>query len=192
MDSGFFAALPAFFLAAAALGLAVPAMDSALRREDGERLFWVGLTGGLTAVAAIAWAGLAAAGAGAVVGLLVLAGSAGAWYWLGRRQRARLSARARKLRDRRMAALHGRREAVLLEWSAYELDPWKAVEYPGLGDVREKETSLLARASRGALAAQEEAQASDDEEALARYGTAVQELESAWEKAREAARRRAG
>lgn len=193
MDGSLFAALPALLLAAATVGLTAPALDSALRREDGERLFWVGLTGGLAAVAAIAWAGLAATGAAAVTGILVLGGAAGSWYWLARRQRARKLARARKLRNRRLDSLRKRREAVLLEWSSYELDPWKGAEYPGLADVREKETSLLARASREAQAAQEAA--SDDaadEDAVNRYGSAVQELESAWEQALEAARRRAG
>ena len=191
MDGSLFAALPALLLAAAAVGLTAPALDSALRREDGERLFWVGLTGGLAAVAAIAWAGLAAAGAAAVTGILVLAGAAGSWYWLAQRQRARKLARARKLRNRRLDSVRKRREAVLLEWGSYELDPWKGVEFPGLTDVREKETSLLARAAREALSAHEAAQAGDDEE-VARYGSAVSELEAAWERARTAARKRAG
>lgn len=68
MDSGFLAGLPALLLAAAAIGLTAPGLDSALRREDGERLFWVSLTGGLAVVAAIAWASLAAPGAGGRVG----------------------------------------------------------------------------------------------------------------------------
>ncbi|MER2133732.1 MAG: hypothetical protein ABS910_03530 [Arthrobacter sp.] len=191
MDAGFLAALPALLLAAAAVGLTAPALDSALRREDGERIFWVGLTGGLAVVAAIAWAGLAAPGSAAVVGVLALGGSAGAWYWLARRDRARKRARLDKLRRRRIQALAQRREAVLLEWGCYELDPWKGVEFPGLTDVREKETSLLARAAREALSAHEAAQAGGDE-AVARYGSAVSELEAAWERARAAARKRAG
>ena len=191
MDAGFLAALPALLLAAAAVGLTAPALDAALRREDGERAFWTGLTGGLAVVAAIAWAGLAAPGAAAVVGVLALGGSAGAWYWLVRRDRARKRARLDKLRRRRVQALARRREAVLLEWGSYELDPWKGVEFPGLTDVREKETSLLARAAREALSAHEAAQAGDDED-VARYGSAVSELEAAWERARTAARKRAG
>lgn len=193
MDSGFLEALPALLLAAAAVGFTAPALDWALRREDGERLFWVGLTGGLAVVAAIAWAGLAAPGAAAAAGLLALGGSAGAWYWLARRHRARKRARIHKLRRRRLESLARRREAILLEWGSYELDPWKGAEFPGLTDVREKETSLLARAAREALAAQEAAQAeAGGEEAMERYGTAVGELEAAWERARDAARRRAG
>lgn len=193
MDSGFLAGLPALLLAAAAIGLTAPAIDSALRREDGERLFWVSLTGGLAVVAAIAWAGLAAPGAGAVVGLLALGGSAGAWYWVDRRHRARKRARVERLRRRRLETLASRREAVLLEWGSYELDPWKGVEYPGLTDVREKETSQLARAAREAAAAHEAAGAGDaGDSALERYGNAVAELETAWERARDAAKRRAG
>ena len=191
MDSVFWAALPALLLAAAALGVAVPALDAALRREDGERIFWIGLTGGLAVVAAIAWAGLAAPGAAAAVGVLALGGSAGAGYWLARRHRARKRARLEKLRRRRIQALDQRREAILLEWGSLELDPWKGLEYPGLTDVRERETSLLARAAREARSAHEAAQ-SGDEEAAERYGSAVDELESAWERARAAARRRAG
>ena len=193
MDSGFMAAVPALLLAAAAVGLTTPALDTALRREDGERLFWVGLTGGLAVVAAIAWAGLAAPGAAAVVGALSLGGSVGAWCWLARRDRARKRARLEKLRRRRIQALAQRREAVLLEWGSYELDPWKGAELPGLTDVREKETSLLARAAREALSAHEAAQsAAGDDDAVARYGSAVTELEAAWERARTAARKRAG
>lgn len=196
MDSGFLAALPALLLAAAAVGLTAPALDSALRREDGERLFWVGLTGGLAVVAAIAWAGLTAPGAAAVVGVLALGGSAGVWYWLSRRHRARKRARLQKLRRRRIQALARRREAVLLEWGSYELDPWKGVEFPGLTDVRERETGLLARAAREALSAHEAAHSAaegdEGDEAVERYGGAVGELEAAWERARTAARKRAG
>ena len=193
MDSGFLAALPALLLAAAAVGLTAPALDSALRRDDGERLFWVGLTGGLAVVAAIAWAGLTAPGAAAVVGVLALGGSAGAWYWVARRHRARKRARVEKLRRRSLQSLARRREAVLLEWGSYELDPWKGAEFPGLTDVREKETSQLARAAREATEAHEAA-GSDaaDDAAVERYGSAVGDLEAAWERAREAARRRAG
>lgn len=193
MDSGFLAALPALLLAAAAVGLTAPALDSALRREDGERLFWVGLTGGLAVVAAIAWAGLAGPGAAAVVAAVALGGSAAAWHWVARRSRARKRARLEKLRSRRLESLSRRREAVLLEWGSYELDPWKGVDFPGLTDVRQRETSLLARAAREAAAAGQAAESpSGGEEALARYGMAVGELEAAWERARTAARKRAG
>ncbi|MBF4994696.1 hypothetical protein ITX31_11300 [Arthrobacter gandavensis] len=192
MDPGFPAGLPALLLAAAAMGLCAPALDTALRRQDGERLFWVGLTGGLTVVAAIAWAGLAAPGAGAVVGLLALCGSAGVWYWVDRRHRARKRARVEKIRRRRIDSLARRREAILLEWGSYELDPWKGAEFPGLTDVREKETSQLARAAREAMAAHEAAGSVEaDDAAVDRYGSAVDELEAAWERARDAARRRA-
>jgi len=193
MDGGLLAAIPAILLAAAAVLFTAPALDSALRRDDGERLFWVGFTGLLTAVLAVAWAGLAGTGAAAVTGLGLLAGSAGAWIWLRRRQRARKLARAEKAHSKQLNSLEQRRESVLREWSSYELDPWKGVDYPGLGDVREKATSRLARAARDALAAKEEAQFRPlDAAALGAYAAAVDHLEEAWEAARLAARRRAG
>ena len=192
-DGGFFAAIPAILLAAAAVLFTAPALDAALRRDDGERLFWVGFTGVLTGVLAVAWAGLAGAVAAAVTGLGLLAGSAGAWIWLRRRHRVRKLARAEAARRRQISSLEQRRESVLRQWSSYELDPWKGMEYPGLGDVREAETSRLARAARDALAAKEAALSqSRDSAALGSYAAAVDHLEKAWEAARHAARRRAG
>ncbi|MBD8042286.1 hypothetical protein H9638_00520 [Arthrobacter sp. Sa2BUA2] len=193
VDGSLLAAIPAILLAAAAVLFTAPALDAALRRDDGERLFWVGFTGLLTGILAVAWAGLAGTGAAAATGLLLVAGSAGAWIWLRRRHRARKQARAERIWAKRLHGLDRRREAILREWSSYELDPWKGVEYPGLGDVREAETSRLARASRDALAAQEAARVpSQETAALSTYAAAVDRLEEAWEAARHAARRRAG
>lgn len=193
MDNGFLAAFPALLLAAAAVLLGVPAMDSALRRGDGERLFWIGLTGVLTAVAAVAWAGVSGPGAAAVTGLAVMAGSAAGGLWLRRRHVRRLAARRRKLRKTRIQALAQRRQAVLLDWSSYELDPWKGSEYPGISDVREVETSRLARAAAAAEAAQAAAESEPgNDEAVQLCASAVDQLEEAWEEARAAARRRAG
>ena len=193
VDGSLLAAIPAILLAAAAVLFTAPALDAALRRDDGERLFWVGFTGLLTGILAVAWAGLAGTGAAAVTGLVLVAGSAAASIWLRRRHRARKLARAERIWAKRLHGLDLRREAVLREWSSYELDPWKGVEYPGLGDVREAETSRLARASRDALTAQEAAQSpSREPAALGTYAAAVDRLEEAWEAARHAARRRAG
>lgn len=193
VDGSFLAAIPAILLAAAAVLVTAPAMDAALRRGDGERLFWVGFTGLLTGVLAVAWAGLAVTGAAAIAGIGLLAGCAGAWIWLRRRHRGRQRALAEKAWSKRCRALDQRREEVLREWSSYELDPWKGIEYPGLGDVREVETSRLARAARVALAAHEEARSpSQDPAVLGAYSAAVDNLEEAWEAARHAARRRAG
>ena len=193
LDGSFLAAIPAILLAVAAVLVSVPALDTALRRDDGERLFWVGFTGLLTGILAVAWAGMAGTGAAAATGLVLVAGSAAAWIWLRRRHRARKQARAERIFAKRLHSLDRRREAVLREWSSYELDPWKGLEYPGLGDVRQAETSRLARASRDALTAQEAAQApSREASALGTYAAAVDRLEEAWEAARHAARRRAG
>lgn len=194
MDSSFVAALPALLLAAAAVLLAPPAMDAALRKDDGERLFWFGLSGMLTAVAAVAWAGLTSPAAAAVTGLCVLAGSAAAGLWLRKRQRDRRHARIQRLRTKELELLARRQEAILLEWSSYELDPWKEIEYPGIADVRISETSRLAGAVRQAEAAKQAVGMvpADDADALRRYAAAVDGLEGAWEAARSAARRRAG
>ena len=192
-DGSFLAAIPAILLAVAAVLFTAPALDAALRRDDGERLFWVGFTGLLTGILAVAWAGLAGTGAAAATGLVLVAGSAATWIWLRRRHRARKQARAERIWLKRLHGLDHRREAVLREWSSYELDPWKGIEYPGLGDVRQAETSRLARASRDALAAQEVAQSlSRETDALGAYAAAVDRLEEAWQAARHAARRRAG
>lgn len=193
MDGSFLAAIPAILLAAAVVLATPPAMDAALRRDDGERLFWTGFIGLLAGVLAVTWAGLVAAGAAAIAGIGLLAGCAGAWIWLRRRHRARRRASAERARARHLQALDQRREAVLREWSSYELDPWKGLEYPGLGDVREAETGRLARAARDALEAQDAAQYGTREPAAqGAYAAAVDRLEDAWRAARTAARRRAG
>ncbi|WAP51886.1 hypothetical protein OL239_00480 [Arthrobacter sp. ATA002] len=52
--SGFL--IPALILMAAALALTAFRVDAALDRGDGEKLFWIGFTGLLAALLAVAWA----------------------------------------------------------------------------------------------------------------------------------------
>lgn len=177
--------IPALILMAAALALTAVKVDAALDRGDGEKLFWIGFTGTLTALLAVAWAVAGNPGAGPWVGLAAVAGAAGAGYWVQVRNRRRREDRKRNERGRRIAELERRHDAVLVSWSSYELDDWKALERPGLRDTSRPETKSLMRAMKNAAALRppETAAADLDEPLLDSYGAAVSELEQAWENA---------
>lgn len=189
LDVGTGMLVPALILMAAALGLTAIGVDAALARRDSERLFWVGFTGLLTALLAVAWAAAESSAAAPWVGLLAVAVGAGAAGWVGRRERRRRAARLQAEFRGRIQALERRHDAVLLSWSAYETDAWKAVEKPGLTDLARPETKGLIRAMKAAAvlrphdgAAAEPAGARVDD-----YASAVEGLERAWKTAEETA-----
>lgn len=176
--------IPALILMAAALALTAMRVDAALERGDGERLFWISFTGLLTALLAVAWAVAGNPGARPWVGLVAVAGAAGAAGWVRVRSRRRREERLRNERGRRIAALERRHDAVLLSWSSYELDDWKALERPGLKDASRPETKSLMQAMKAAAALRPQPAVSDlAESELDSYEAAVAGLEQAWENA---------
>lgn len=188
VDAGATALVPALILLAAAVVITASRIDAALNRGDGEKLFWVGMTGLLTALLALAWAISGSPSSGPWLGAASLAGAALAVWWVRRRHQRRLAARVREERRRRISAIERRHDAVLLSWSSYELDGWKALEKPGLADAHKPETKHLIGAMRTAAALRP----ADDGGGLAEkditdYGTAVAQLEEAWEHAEDTA-----
>ena len=182
IDAGASTLLPALVLLIAALAVTAFRVDAALARGDGEKIFWVGLTGSLTALLAVAWAVAGSPGSGPWVGLAAVLGASGAAGWVRMRHRRREEARSQKARRQRMAALERRHDEVLRSWSSYELDGWKALEKPGLSDAAKPETKDLMRAmkSAAALRPREEEPGSLGDAEIREYGTAVARLEEAW------------
>lgn len=146
--------------------------------EDTERLFWVVLTGALGMVLGAVWAALVLPQLAPLAGAVLLASAGGAAWWTHRRRRALLAQRSRRLQRRRLDSLVERHELVLEQWRSYELDPFKALERPGLSDVSQPLTSSLIRAMREAEGARGRAleEASDQPS----YARAVEALETAW------------
>lgn len=167
----------ALLLAGVALAGTAVSIDSALRRGDSEQLFWGGFTGVLAVILTAVWAVSIRPADAPAVGLLVTAGAGAAGVWINRRQvRRRLAARQEAERRRRLE-LEGRHEAVLLRWSSYELDPFAALELPGIHDVRQDRTRQLVRAMKAAESARTrlvDGTGSDGE-----YEAAVRRLEEA-------------
>ncbi|MET4060621.1 hypothetical protein ABIB35_002172 [Arthrobacter sp. UYP6] len=184
-DTGAPVLIPALLLLATAMAVTAARVDAALRRGDGENLFWIALTGLLTVLLAIVWAVAGSPGSGPWVGLAAVAGTAGAGGWLRMRHRRRIQARRQAARRARIAEIEHRHDAVLLSWSSYELDAWKALEKPGLGDTSKPETKTLMRAMKAAavLRPAEELPEALDEQRIREYGAAVEGLEKAWERA---------
>lgn len=189
VEAGTTALVPALMLLAAAVIVTAARVDAALERGDGEKGFWIGLTGLLTALLAIVWAVAGSPQSGPGVGLASIAGAAGAVWWIRVRQRRRVTARRREDRRRRIAAATRRHDSVLVSWSSYELDGWKALEKPGIGNADRVESKALMRAMKAAAALRphEEGPAEMNEKEMADYETAVAGLEEAWGEAEKSA-----
>lgn len=185
VDAGSGFLIPALVLLVAALVLTAFRVDAALARNDGENLFWIGLTGLLTALLAVAWAVGGNPETGPWIGLLAVAETAGAGAWVRVRNRRRRDNRRLEEHRQRMAALQRRHDAVLLSWSSYELDDWKAVEKPGLKDPAKPETKALMRAMKAAAVLRPVGDSAGARSGadLNSYGDAVAALEKAWESA---------
>ncbi|WP_341394654.1 hypothetical protein [Arthrobacter sp. G119Y2] len=181
VDAGAGFLVTALIIMAAAFALTAFRVDAALDRGDGEKLFWIGFTGLLAALLAVAWAVAGNPGAGPWIGLAAVAGAGGAAGWVQARHRRRVQDRLRNERARAVAALERRHETVLLSWSSYELDEWKAEEKPGLKDPARPETKSLMRAMKAAAALRPlEGAAEAPEAELDKYAAAVAGLEQAW------------
>ncbi|WP_461169818.1 hypothetical protein [Arthrobacter sp. Z1-15] len=181
VDAGAGFLVTALIIMAAAFALTAFRVDAALDRGDGEKLFWIGFTGLLAALLAVAWAVAGNPGAGPWIGLAAVAGAGGAAGWVQARHRRRVQDRLRNERARAVAALERRHETVLLSWSSYELDEWKAEEKPGLKDPARPETKSLMRAMKAAAALRPlEGAAEAPGAELDKYAAAVAGLEQAW------------
>ena len=170
----------ALLLLAGALGLTAFRLDAALARRDGERIFWVGFTGFLASLLALVWAVTESPAAAPWVSAGTVAVAGGAAVWLVRRARTRREAKRAAESRQRAQPLTRRHDAVLLQWSSYELDPWKAAEKPGLLDVRRPETADFVRAMRTAGNLRPQAAEADLDADLEGYANAVAALEGAW------------
>ena len=181
-DAGAGFLVTALILMVAAVALTAFRVDAALDRGDGEKLFWIGFTGLLAALLAVAWAVAGNPGAGPWIGLAAVGTAAAAGGWVQVRHRRRMQDRMRSERAQSIAALERRHDAVLLSWSSYELDEWKAEEKPGLKDPARPETKSLMRAMKAAAALRplEGGAAALDEAELDSYAAAVAGLEQAW------------
>ena len=160
-----------------ALGGTAVTVDSALKRGDSEQLFWGGFTGVLAVILTAVWAVSLRPADAPLVGLLVTAGAVAAGGGVRRRwSRRRLAARKEAERLRRQE-LTDRHQAVLLRWSAYELDPFKALELPGIHDVQQDKTRQLVRAMKTAESARMRLE--DGSGSAPEYEAAVLRLEEA-------------
>ncbi|MBG6225140.1 hypothetical protein IWX63_001705 [Arthrobacter sp. CAN_A2] len=152
----------------------------AVSRRGGEAddPFWLAFGGAVV----IAGAGVVAGALGAAWPALAVgitsAGAAVAWTWRrhGRRRRqAEESSRAAARRD-----LQHRHEDVLRRWADYDVDPGKAIHYPGMHDPGNPAVRPLVRAVRAAGSARDAVTSSPlDEAAAVGYAVAVARLEQA-------------
>ncbi|MCC3275761.1 MULTISPECIES: hypothetical protein [unclassified Arthrobacter] len=184
MSGTVWSVIPPLLLLALVLVTGAAGVDRALRARDGERLFWVGFTAFLGVLMTAAWAVAASPDYTPVAGWAVAAGSTAAAAWVVWRNRRRA---VEQERNRTAVQVHGttlRHRDVLSRWSAYELDPWLAAEYPRLQDVRSPETRDFIRALK--TADQLRAGVRTPEDAAA-YSQAVDRLAGCLEAAERAA-----
>lgn len=169
-------AIPLLLVGLALAGTAVT-IDSGLKRGDSEQLFWGGFTGVLAVILTAVWAVSLRPAEAPLVGLLVTGGAAAAGVVISRRHARRRLAAQKEAERLRLQELAGRHEAVLLRWSAYELDPFKALELPGIHDVQQDKTRQLVRAVKTAESAR--TRLADGSGDAPEYEAAVRRLEEA-------------
>lgn len=184
MSGTVWSVLPPLLLLALVLAAGAAGVDRALRARDGERLFWVGFTAFLGVLLTAAWAVAASPAQTPSAGWAVVAGSTAAAGWVAWRHRRRTAQQARDREAAELQAITLRHREVLSRWSAYELDPWLAAEYPRLQDVSSPETRDFIRALK--TAEQLRAGVRTPEDAAA-YSQAVDRLAARLEAAEKAA-----
>ncbi|WP_394250863.1 hypothetical protein [Arthrobacter pityocampae] len=144
--------------------------------------FWLTFGGAVVIVGAGVVAGaLGPAWLAVAVGVAASA-AAVAWVWHRhdrRRRRAEESSRA-AVRQ----ALQRRHDAVLRRWADYDVDPGKAVDYPGMHDPGNPAVRPVVQAVRRASTASDAVASSPaDDATAARYAAAVAGLEQAFDAA---------
>ncbi|MGX9899223.1 hypothetical protein ACW0JT_03715 [Arthrobacter sp. SA17] len=152
-----------------------PADNYQSGRSEPDALFWNVFTGLVVIVPAV----LIPAVLSPVVGLLLFTlGTAAALLTLTGSRRLDLRQRSKPENRPGWAAAAARHDAVLRLWSGYELDPGKAIDFPGMSDVRVPQTAEFFRAMK---VAQRCRLAPDTD-----YACAVEQLEKAFEAAEKA------
>lgn len=159
-------------------------IDAASRRGGrADDYFWIVFGGVVVVVGAGVVAGsLGAAWAAVTVGITSSA-AASAWAWRRHEQRSRLAEEAS--RAAAWSDLQRRHEGVVRRWAEYDVDPGKAIDYPGMHDPRNPAVRSVVHALRAA-----EAECGVGSAALAhgdagtrRYADAVAGLEQAFDAA---------
>ncbi|MHA7240730.1 hypothetical protein [Arthrobacter sp. TMS1-12-1] len=158
-------------------------IDATSRRGgEADDHFWLAFGGAVVITGAGVVAGaLGAAWLALTVGV-TSATAAVAWTWRRddlRRRRAREALQAAARED-----LHRRHDAVLRRWADYDVDPGKAIHYPGMHEPGNPAARAVVRAVRAAGAARDAVASSPDGEAgLPGYASAVARLEEAFDAA---------
>ncbi|WP_434995602.1 hypothetical protein [Arthrobacter sp. Ld5] len=166
-----------------AVGLTAWRVDAVARHGgDADDLFWLVFGGAVVVAGAGVVAGtLGAAWLALAVG--VTSSTAGViWTWRRhdlRRRRAEEASRAAVRED-----LQRRHDAVLRRWADYDLDPGKAIYYPGMHEPGNPVLRPVVRAVRAAGSARDAVATSpDDDSGAVRYAVAVTRLEQAFDAA---------
>lgn len=167
--------LPSRYGLAAAESREIRPETSQAGRSEPDALFWNTFTGLVVIVPAV----LIPAVLSPVVGLLLFSlGVAAALLTLTGSRRLDLRQRSKPENRPGYIFAVARHDAVLRQWSRYELDPGKAIEFPGMSDVRVPQTAEFFRAMKEA---QHSRLATDTD-----YTRAVERLEKAFAAAEKA------
>ncbi|WP_247827715.1 hypothetical protein [Arthrobacter antioxidans] len=153
----------------------------AVSRRGGEAddPFWLAFGGAVV----IAGAGVVAAALGAAWPAFVVgvASSTAAVAWTWRRHDQRHRRAEESSREAARKDLQRRHDDVLRRWADYDVDPGKAIHYPGMHDSGNPAVRPVVRAVRAAGSARDAVMSSPGDEAgEARYATAVARLEHAF------------
>lgn len=154
-------------------------VDAVSRRGGGaDDYFWT-MFGG---VVVLVGAGVTAAilGAAWIAGTVGVVSSAAAGIWVWRLHGRRALLAEETARTAVWSELHGRHDAVVRRWADYELDPAKAISYPGMHDPGNPAIRPVTRALRAADAERDAGTATTAQgPVLQRYADAVTRLERA-------------
>ncbi|WP_309107505.1 hypothetical protein [Arthrobacter sp.] len=124
-----------------------PANNDQSGRSEPDALFWNVFTGLVVIVPAV----LVPAVLSPVVGLLLfILGTAAALLTLTGSRRLDLRQKSKPENRPAWADAATRHDAVLRQWSRYELDPGRAIDFPGMSDVRVPQTAEFFRAMKEA------------------------------------------
>ncbi|MHA7282635.1 hypothetical protein [Arthrobacter sp. TMS2-4] len=149
---------------------------------DADDSFWLAFGGAVVVAGAGVVAGaLGAAWLALAVGV-TSSTAAVVWTWRRhelRRRRAEESSRAAVRED-----LQGRHDHVLRRWADYDVDPGKAIHYPGMHEPGNPALRPVVRAVRAAGSARDAVASNPEDEAgSVRYAVAVARLEQAFDAA---------
>lgn len=165
--------------------------DLASRRSGGiDDYFWIAFGGGVVVCGAAAAAASFGGASAAAVVVAVSAPTACSWAWLHHRQRMRLAEETARVEY--WADLRRRHDTVVSRWADYDVDPAKAIAYPGMHSPTDPVGKALVRALRAAGAERDarEDPATGATPAARRYEEAVVRLEGVFDAAEREVRAR--